>query len=63
MNEMVGKLLEKSLDVFPAKLPSLPPTREVDHAIDLMLDVKLISKAPCRFSFTKYEELEQLNKG
>jgi hypothetical protein len=68
LNEMVGKFLEKYLDVFLAKLPSLPPTREIDRAIDLMSNVKLISRAPYRFSFTKYEELEQqlsdlLNKG
>jgi hypothetical protein len=44
------------------------PTREVDHAIDLMSNVKLISRAPYQFFSTKYEELEQqlndiLNKG
>jgi len=68
LNEMAKKLLEKYSNVFPAKLHSLPPIQEVDHAIDLMSNVKLISKAPYRFSFTKYEELEQqlndlLNKG
>jgi hypothetical protein len=26
LNEMAKKLLEKYLDVFPAKLPSIPPT-------------------------------------
>jgi hypothetical protein len=47
LNEMVGKFLEKYSNVFLARLPRLPPTREVDHAIDLMSDVKLISRAPC----------------
>jgi hypothetical protein len=46
----------------------LPPTREIDRAIDLMSNAKPIFRAPCRFSFTKYEELEKklndlLNKG
>jgi hypothetical protein len=68
LNEMVGKFLEKYLHVFLTKLPNLPPTKEVDCSIDLMLDVKLISRTPYRFSSTKYEKLEQqlsdlLNKG
>jgi len=36
-NEMVGKLLKTYSNVFPTKLPSLPPTREIDCAIDLVL--------------------------
>ncbi len=67
-NELVGKLLEKYSNVFHAKVPSLPPTREIDRVIDLVSNAKPISRAPCQFSFTKYEELEQqsndlLNKG
>jgi hypothetical protein len=42
-----------------SKLPSLPPAREVDHAIDLMLHAKSISRTPYGFSFLKYEGLEQ----
>ncbi len=67
-NEMVGKLLEKYFNVFLVELPSLPPTREVDHAIDLMSNVKPISRSSYRFSFVKHEKLKQqlsdfLNKG
>ncbi len=58
-NEMVGKLLEKYFNVFLVKLPSLPPTREDDHAIDLMTNVKPISRSSYRFSFAKYEKLKQ----
>jgi hypothetical protein len=67
-NEMMGKLLETYSNVFHAKLPGLPPTREIDRVIDLVSNAKPIFRAPCRFSYTKYEELEQqlndlLNKG
>jgi hypothetical protein len=44
-NEMVGKLFKTYSIVFPTKLHGLPPTREIDRAIDLVLDVKPISKA------------------
>jgi hypothetical protein len=59
LNEMVGKLLEKYFNVFLINLPILPPTREVDHAIDLMLNVKPISRSSYWFSFAKYEKLKQ----
>jgi hypothetical protein len=59
LNEMVGKFLEIFKDVFLAKLSNLPPTREIDRAIDLMSNVKLTSRAPYRFSSIKDEELEQ----
>jgi hypothetical protein len=36
LNEMVGKLFETYSNVFPAKLLGLPPTREINHAIDLV---------------------------
>ncbi len=57
--EMVGKLLEEYYNVFLVQLPSLPPNREVDHPIDLMSNVKPISRAPYQVSFTECEELEQ----
>jgi hypothetical protein len=66
--EMVGKLLEKYFNVFLVELLSLPPTREVDHAINLISNVKPISRSTYRFSFVEYEKLERklsdlLNKG
>jgi hypothetical protein len=65
---MVGKLLEKYFNVFLVELPSLPPTREVDHAINLISNVKPISRSTYRFSFVVYEKLKKklndlLNKG
>ncbi len=68
LNEMVGKNLEKYFNVFLVELPSLPPTRKVDHAIDLMSNVKPIFRSTYWFSFVEYEKLEKqlsglLNKG
>jgi len=58
-NEMVRKLLEEYLDVFPSNLPGLPPAKEIDHAIDLMSNAKPISRAPYQLPFVKYGNLEQ----
>jgi hypothetical protein len=49
LNEMVGKLLEKYLNVFLVELPSLSRAREVDHAIDLISNVKPISRSTIGF--------------
>jgi hypothetical protein len=35
INESVKMLLEEFKDVFPDKLPGLPPIREIDHEIEL----------------------------
>jgi len=59
MNEMTRKVLEEYLDVFLANLPSLPPTNEIDHAIDLMSDATPISRTPYQLPFVKYGNLEQ----
>jgi hypothetical protein len=59
MNEMVGKLLEEYLDVFLANLLGLPPAKEINHAIDLMSDAKLVFRAPYQLPFAKYGNLEQ----
>jgi hypothetical protein len=40
LSEMVGKLLEEYFDVFHVDLHGLPPTREIDHAIDLISNAK-----------------------
>jgi hypothetical protein len=65
---MVGKFLKEYSDVFPTYLLSLSPAKKIDHAIDLIVDAKPISKAPYQLSFIEYEELEQqlndfINKG
>ncbi|GKV36711.1 hypothetical protein SLEP1_g44811 [Rubroshorea leprosula] len=55
-------------DVFPEDLPGLPPDREVEFAIDLVLGTGPISKAPYRMAPAELKELkvqlkELLEKG
>jgi hypothetical protein len=50
-------------DVFPDDLPGLPPDRDVEFKIDLLLGTALISRRPYRMSPNKLAELKvQLNK-
>jgi hypothetical protein len=45
----IKRVLEKFPDVMPEKLPEdLPPRRQVDHAIEVMLGVAPPAKAPYR---------------
>jgi hypothetical protein len=46
-------------DVFPEELPGMPPDREVEFVIDLLLGTAPISKRPYRMSV---EELKELKK-
>jgi hypothetical protein len=46
-------------DVFPEKLPGMPPNREVEFAIDLLPETTSISKRPYMMSV---EELKELKK-
>jgi hypothetical protein len=55
-------------DVFLEDLPGLPPDREVEFSIDLVLGTAPISKAPYRMAPAKLKELkgqleELLDKG
>ncbi|KAL0560669.1 hypothetical protein IC582_001079 [Cucumis melo] len=55
-------------DVFPEKLPGLPPHREVEFAIELESDTVPISRAPYRMAPAELKELkvqlqELLDKG
>ena len=45
-------------DVFPKKLPRLPPQRDIDFGIELILDAQPISKAPYRMAPTKLKKLK-----
>jgi hypothetical protein len=47
-------------DVFPAELPGMPPDREVEFVIDLLLGIAPISKRPYRMSVEELKELKQL---
>src|ERR1051325_8353653 len=55
-------------DVFPEELPGLPPVREVEFSIDLILGTGPISRAPYRMAPVELSELkvqlqELLDKG
>ncbi|XP_038976913.1 uncharacterized protein LOC120107632 [Phoenix dactylifera] len=45
-------------DVFPEELPGLPPNREIDFEINLILGVGPISKAPYRMAPAELRELK-----
>ena len=51
-------------DVMPDQLsPRLPPKREVDHQIELLLGVKPLAKGPYRMAIAELVELQrQLNE-
>ena len=55
-------------DVFPEEIPHLPPKREIDSSIELVLGATLVSRAPYRMSTPELLELklrlqELLDKG
>ena len=55
-------------DVFPDDLPGLPPEREIEFGIDLLLGTTPIFKPPYRMAPAELKELkdqlqELLNKG
>ncbi|GJT61709.1 putative reverse transcriptase domain-containing protein [Tanacetum coccineum] len=45
------------LDIFPKDLPSLPPVRQVEVQIDLILGATLVARAPYRLAPSKMQEL------
>ncbi|XP_027912137.1 uncharacterized protein LOC114171116, partial [Vigna unguiculata] len=46
-------------DVYPHEVPGLPPSREVEFSIDLVLGISPISMAPYRMAPAKLEELKK----
>ena len=54
------RLLEEYQDVFPLDLPDgLPPSRDVDHPIDLLPGSKPVSRPPYRLSHSEALEVER----
>nr|GEX02878.1 hypothetical protein [Tanacetum cinerariifolium] len=61
-------ILNEFLDVFPKDFSGIPPEREVEFRIDLILGATPIAKTPYRLASTEMKELmsqlqELLNKG
>ena len=52
-------VVSEFVDIFPDELPGLPPHREVEFGIDLVLSATPISKAPYRLSLAELKELKQ----
>jgi len=46
-------------NVFPKALPSMPPVRDVEFAIDLLPHMGPIVKRPYRMSIGELEELKK----
>ena len=62
------QVVKEFSNVFPEKLPSLPPEREVDLSIEILPGTAPISRAPYRMALTELNELkiqlhELLDKG
>ena len=45
-------------DVFPEEVPGLPPKRELDFSIELILGTIPVSKAPYRMNILELNELK-----
>jgi hypothetical protein len=59
LHKCIKQVLKEFLDVMPEELPDeLPPRRQVDHAIEVMLGVAPLAKAPYRINHEKLRELK-----
>nr|GEW93100.1 hypothetical protein [Tanacetum cinerariifolium] len=61
-------IVREFLEVFPEDLPGLPPARQVEFQIDLVLSIAHVARAPYRLAPAKMQELstqlqELSNKG
>ncbi|XP_070049299.1 uncharacterized protein [Nicotiana tomentosiformis] len=61
-NQEQSQVFREYTNVFPDELPGIPPEREIDFSIDLLLGNQLIYIPPYRMAPTELKELkEQLN--
>ena len=51
-------VLQEFMDVFPDETPGLPPKRDFDFTIELVLGAAPMSKTPCRMSTPEMLELK-----
>jgi len=58
--KIIGILVvEEFVDIFSEEVPRLPPSREVEFAIDLVLGTGLVSLAPYRMALAELAELKK----
>nr|GEV76996.1 putative reverse transcriptase domain-containing protein [Tanacetum cinerariifolium] len=50
-------VVRESLDVFPEELPGLPPVRQMEFQIDLILRAASVARAPYQLAPSKMQEL------
>ncbi|GKA22113.1 hypothetical protein Tco_0708075 [Tanacetum coccineum] len=50
-------VVREFLKVFPEDLPGLPPVRQVEFQIDLILGVAPVARAPYRLALSEMQEL------
>jgi hypothetical protein len=53
------RTVSEFLDVFPEELPGMPPDREIDFVIELVLGTAIIFKRPYRMSANQLTELKE----
>ena len=51
-------VLKEFEDIFPEEVPGLPPKRDIEFTIDLILGAVLASKDPYRMNIIKLTELK-----
>jgi hypothetical protein len=51
-------ILREYKDVFPEEVPCLPPRRDIDFSMELILGVVPMSRTPCRMSTPELVELK-----
>ena len=65
MNALTGIVQEEVpvvkdyLDVFPEELPGMPPDRDIEFLIELLLGTGPISKRPYRMPANDLEEIKK----
>ena len=52
------QVLQEFKDVFPDEIPGIPPKRDIDFTIELVLGAALVSKTPYRMSTLEMLELK-----
>ena len=52
-------ILKEFQDVFQEEIPGLPPKRDIDFIIDLIVGYSLVSKAPYRMSTPQSTEIKR----
>ena len=55
-------VVDEYVDVFPDEVLGLPPSKDVDFTIDLVLGAGPVSMAPCRMALTELAELKKQNE-